>query len=521
MGTVFSRVDAERAEVDLLLSSKKFARTNNTGRFLSFVCEKYFEGSTSEIKEYSIAVEALGRPSDFDPQVDCIVRVTAHNLRKQLELYYATEGASHPVHLYLPAGHYIPQFVRNEALASQRQDSEPQAVIDADTLQPQLSKDFLPNAPVDAEPPQRLTVERTQAKPRVQSRARTAVLAFLALFLCMALAFAYFRWTRNSKSKPRAAASSPTGLHVSGSGIHALVGGDREAYVDRGGFSWDRDKFCSGGEPFSVSGHAIQGTEDPQLFAAGRRGAFHCQYPVPPGTYELHLLFAETSGLQEASRNVAFSVNGGPSQNLDVVDDAGGDDIATTKVLTDVAPTTDGTIHLDFTTSEAFLNAIEILPGIPHHMLPVRIVAGHASFHDSAGNLWMPDRYHFGGRLSSFGGDLSKISDGQLYEWHRFGHFHYIVPVAIGDTYTLKLYFLEHWFGVQNGGIGGAGSRVFDVSCNGSMLLKGFDILREAGSKPLVKSFEHIEPTPQGKIEIYFTPAVNYPSISAIEVIPE
>jgi hypothetical protein len=37
------------------------------------------------------------------------------------------------------------------------------------------------------------------------------------------------------------------------------------------------------------------------------------------------------------------------------------------------------------------------------------------------------------------------------------------------------------------------------------MLLKGFDILREAGSKPLVKSFERIEPTPQGKIEIYFT----------------
>jgi hypothetical protein len=45
-------------------------------------------------------------------------------------------------------------------------------------------------------------------------------------------------------------------------------------------------------------------------------------------------------------------------------------------------------------------------------------------------------------------------------------------------------------------------------------------IFREVGSKPLVKSFQHIEPTPQGKIEIYFTRAVNYPSISAIEVIP-
>jgi hypothetical protein len=51
--------------------------------------------------------------------------------------------------------------------------------------------------------------------------------------------------------------------------------------------------------------------------------------------------------------------------------------------------------------------------------------------------------------------------------------------------------------------------------------LKGFDIFSEAGFGPLVKSFEHIEPTPQGKIEIYFTPAVNYPSVSAIEVIPE
>jgi hypothetical protein len=154
-------------------------------------------------------------------------------------------------------------------------------------------------------------------------------------------------------------------------------------------------------------------------------------------------------------------------------------------------------------------------------MLPVRIVVGHSPYRDSNGNVWMPDRYYFGGRLSSFAGDLSKVADGRLYDWHRFGHFHYVMPVAMGSKYTLKLYFMEHWFGVQNGGIGGVGSRVFDVSCNGAMLLKGFDIFREAGSAPLVKSFPHIEPTPQGKIEIYFTPAVNYPSISAIEVIPE
>jgi hypothetical protein len=57
--------------------------------------------------------------------------------------------------------------------------------------------------------------------------------------------------------------------------------------------------------------------------------------------------------------------------------------------------------------------------------------------------------------------------------------------------------------------------------CNGSTLLKGFDIFRAAGSGPLVKSFQHVEPTPEGQIEISFIPAVNYPSVSAIEVIPE
>jgi len=32
-----------------------------------------------------------------------------------------------------------------------------------------------------------------------------------------------------------------------------------------------------------------------------------------------------------------------------------------------------------------------------------------------------------------------KVADGRLYEWHRFGHFHYVVPVATGGKYTLRL----------------------------------------------------------------------------------
>ena len=85
----------------------------------------------------------------------------------------------------------------------------------------------------------------------------------------------------------------------------------------------------------------------------------------------------------------------------------------------------------------------------------------------------------------------------------------------------MRLYFQEPRFGKENAGIGGPGSRVFDVWCNGAALLKGFDILNEAGSKPVVKTFDNIQATAQGKIELIFTPVVNYPLVNAIEVLPE
>jgi hypothetical protein len=522
-----SKLEAERAEVADVLSSGVFGRTNNPVRLLTFVCEKYFEGAVDEIKEYSIAVQALGRPESFDPQVDTIVRVTAHALRKRLEDYYRSAGAEHAVQICLPPGHYVPKFIHARHVETAGGESALEEKKNGRSLDRVSSpgngrREGLHHAALPPQTSKADDVSGVYSAAGSGSKFRVMLAAILAVSVCVLSVFFWKKWTEKVvRESPRLAPVAVDRNYTSGNILRAMVGNATASLTDGGGSKWDSDHFCSGGISFSVTGHTIQGTEDPQLFSTGRRGVFQCNYPVPPGTYEVHLLFAETSGLQENSRNVGFSINGGVLTNLDVVDDAGGDDIATTKVFTDVAPASDGTIHVDFTTPEAFVNAIEILPGSPHRMLPVRIVVGHSPYTDSSGNVWMPDRYFFGGRLSSFGGSLSKVPDGHLYEWHRFGHFHYIVPVATGAKYTLRLHFMEHWFGVQNGGIGGVGSRVFDVSCNGSMLLRGFDISREAGSEPLVKSFQHIEPTPQGKIEIYFTPAVNYPSISAIEIIPE
>lgn len=532
MPSSIGNFEAERAELDAILASDLFARTNNLVRLLTFVCEKHFEGATADIKEYNIAVQALGRPPDFDPQLDTIVRVTAHALRKRLDEYYRSAGADHPVRICLPPGGYIPKFTHRKDSDGERPHLKPDErdVAHSSNGGP-YHEDGLQEARLERAsplplPPLKIEMIGDRGSHSADSRNSPlrgiAIATVLALAVCI-LSLLVWRWrTGTSQDRDSSRAQAPV-IPVSSPAntVRALVGDTSHPYVDRAGLKWDADRYCSGGDQFFTPGHVIQGTEDSELFSAGRRGIFQCAYPVPSGVYEVHLLFAETSGFQENTRNEQVSINGKPVLAFDVVDDAAGDDTATTKILTDVSPAADGMIHLDFTTPESFVNAVEILPGIPHRALPVRIVVGNSSYHDSKGNDWTRDRYFFGGRLSSFAGDLSTVPDGRLYEWHRFGHIHYIVPVATGEKYTLRLYFLERWFGIRNGGLGGVGSRIFDVSCNGTMLLKNFDIFREAGTGPLVKSFAHITPTAQGKIELYFIPGVNYPSISAIEIIPE
>jgi hypothetical protein len=538
-----SKLQSERAELDAVLASHILGRTNYLVRLLIFVCEKYFDGETDDIKEYSIAVHALGRSPDFDPQVDTIVRVTAHTLRKRLEEYYRIEGADHAVQICLPAGRYVPSFVHRYELASEGNGGSHAGESSS------VSHGDLPVAQKqEAAPEPRHNGARAWIPEEVPHESHISIsrrlfsIAGAVLFVaCLGVA-GFLIWRGNGDHSPIANAQAAAAPVKSSPVFRVMLGDGRAPYTDKAGFLWQSDQFCTGGDSFSPAkplvpgavhgmvanttpsaGEAtIQGTNDSPLFLSGRHGVFHCSFPVTPGVYEVHLLFAETAGLQENARTVGFSLNEGPANSLDVVDDAGGGDAATTKVFTDVEPISDGNIHLDFISPDSFLNAVEIVPGVAHRALPVRIIAGrNAPYRDSAGNFWLPDRDFSGGRPSQVGNPVTNLPDSGIYDGQRIGHFHYVIPVPPGRPYTLKLHFIERWFGIQNQNVGGIGSRIFDVSCNGSVLLKNFDIMKEAGGAPLIKSFPHIQPTPQGKIEVYFTPAVNYPSISAIEVIPE
>lgn len=99
-----------RAALERMAASDMFCDSPQLAAFLRFVIDAELRGESDRIKGYTIGVEALGRGTDFDPQIDPIVRVEATRLRRTIERYYAGPGASDPVIIMLSPGSYVPSF---------------------------------------------------------------------------------------------------------------------------------------------------------------------------------------------------------------------------------------------------------------------------------------------------------------------------------------------------------------------------------------------------------------------------
>jgi hypothetical protein len=495
------RLQAEKDELSWLLTSGVLGRSSNLARMLTFICEKHFQGLDDQVTEYLIATEALGRRDDFDPQTDTIVRVTAHSLRKRLQEIYQTDGVNRPVHIHIPLGNYMPSFVP----------------IGADHT---LDLQYVPVS-ASSRPEQVLLYAHPSAvtpQPKQLFRWLVAAASLLVvILLCSFFVFAYRNAKKAALSVPQ---GPPAALPQPTNTIRVLMGTGRKTYVDHSGLSWKPEQYCSGSNSVTVPAQRIAGTEDPYLYLGGIRGIVHCLFPVKPGDYEIHFHFAETTDLQLATHTVVFSINAAPDINFDVVDNAGGDGIATSYILTAIRPEKDGAIHVDYTSEVSLLNAVEILPADSDKLLPVRITTGPIAVIDSNNQTWLSDRYFSGGRRTLFP-DTSKTTNHGIYGYARVGRFRYDIPVVSPGKYRVTLYFSDPWFGKHNWGNGGPGSRVFDVSCNGRMILENFDILAEGGTNPVAKTFDNIPASAQGKIELSFIPVVNYPLVNAIEILPE
>lgn len=474
-----------------MLASRHFNRAPALSRILSYVCEKHFRGESASVKEYSIAVEALGRPEDFDSSGDTIVRVEASRLRKRLRQYYEQEGADHPVQILLSESGYLPQFVRPERAA-------PETAAPGPPLPP----------------------------PRRRAWKRFAYAAgLLAATVFVVMSRNAFPPASHAALGNAAAPSVLKGMDENAIRIRAGFQGPR--FIDGQGRVWQSDRYFTGGAAVTRRFRRIYRTRSQELYRTARAGDFQYDIPLDPGVYELHLYFVEAvseeadldSGGEETSR-FHVELNGETLlRTFDVVSDAFGPNVADERVFTDIRPRPDGLLHLKFTSfmNKAHVTAIEILPGTPGKMRPVRIVASPDPLIDSRGALWIPDAYSLGGRITRRGLEVENTTDPSLYGSERWGHFEYAIPAAPG-RYRATLHFAETYPSPYR-----ILQRVFDVFCNGVALLRNFDVLAGAGGqyRAVDKTFTGLSPNAQGKLVLSFVPVVNYAIVNAIEVAPE
>jgi len=470
-------------------------------------------------------VEVFHRGSSFDQDSDSIVRVEANRLRKRLAAYYAGEGASHRLQITIPLGQYVPEF---KLVAPKPCDEQP----------------ALANLQVSSQSGSDGIATRQAGgwfrRPLHRIWLLVGIVAFLLLTIWWGLqAFRQMKQqappTNESAQSLVPPAESQLGPPI-GEEVRILAGAGR-SFVDHAGKLWNADAWFSGGTAVKSTVQSIRRTQNPDFYRTSRQGQFSYSIPLKKGIYELRLHFAETvfdpesaGAGGEGSRLMTVRANGKTLiDRFDVVADAGGSRTADVKVFTGIQPAKDGSLHLDFIGEEgkqATLSAIEILPGFQAHIRPIRLLARQTPYYSNDSHWWSPDNYFQGGQLATYVTPVRGTDDPELYETERWGNFSYAIPVAPGK-YSLTLHFAVRqgdWdqSSSPSGESRAAVAHIFDVYCNGNVLLKNFNLPQEArDSDVVIRKATGLTPNAQGKLLLSFVPVEGYATVTGIEVLPQ
>jgi hypothetical protein len=467
--------EQSREELHNVLGSGLFVRSARQAKLLSYICEKTLAGEAATIKEYSIAIEALGRGADFDKSTDSTVRFEAHRLRKKLRQHY--ENGSHEVCILLEPGTYVPRFLAPEEYRQSIRGAPPE----------------------DSEPPLPRWWRRWWWGPVAAGIGLLVLLAYSTLGRPGAPAAA-----ERSTSAPPAASTPDAGS------IRILAGMSSSGYIDRSGRFWSGDSDYDGGVAERLGPEHITRTGDPGLFQSCRVGPeFGYSIPAAPGNYQMRLYFEDPDiGLAAAShtgqaRTFTVSVNGQPVlRDVNVESAAGGRNAALIRAFRDVRPGRDGKIHLRFGAlpGAAFVNAIEFLPMAGDRIQPIRFTTQSQPVIDRAGNFWAADDFYAGGRQVVHSKAVQDTPDAALYKGERVGDFSYYIPVPPGE-YGVTLFLTESRSDPP-------GNRLFDV--HGKEARGAYRVL--------TRKFHGLKPDSEGQLVLTFSRNTDPAIVSAIEV---
>src|SRR5207248_179226 len=208
--------------------------------------------------------------------------------------------------------------------------------------------------------------------------------------------------------------------------IRIAAGHTGAPYVDTWGRRWEADHYFEGGVPQPGPRHFFPPVADEGLFRTMREAIaasmavpqsqrqFRYDIPARPGVYEMRLYFADPLRQPdvdqkegaENTRHFHVILNGHPLLvDFDPIGDAGSAAVEV-RVFRDVYPASDGRLHLEFLSSwgkPAFVSALELTPGTPGKLKPIRISAHRSDFADGDGSRWIGDNYFVGVRTALVG----------------------------------------------------------------------------------------------------------------------
>ncbi len=107
-------------ELHEIVTSQHFCGSKRYPVLLQYIVENTLAGRSNLLKERTLGVEVFDRAPTYDTNADTVVRYTAGEVRKRLQLYYSERGHNSEIRISLPAGSYVPEFLHGH--------DEPEAV---------------------------------------------------------------------------------------------------------------------------------------------------------------------------------------------------------------------------------------------------------------------------------------------------------------------------------------------------------------------------------------------------------
>ena len=238
----------------------------------------------------------------------------------------------------------------------------------------------------------------------------------------------------------------------------------------------------------------------------------------------MRLHFCETFFTTTGSRVFNVGINGTQVlTNFDIVAASGGQNIANIQQFT-AAANSSGQFVITFTsvTNNALISGIEIDQIAPTSCTSICIDSGSTT----AVSPFVADVNFSGGATISHANTIntSKVTNpapAAVYQTARVAttttngvtSFTYTIPgFTAGSSHTVRLHFCETFFTTT-------GSRVFNVSINGTQVLTNFDIVAASGGQNIANIQQFTEAAnSSGQYVITFTSVVNNALISGIEI---